>query len=97
MVRLHSPMHLTTYFTTHYQEQTFTWVEKKRVLNSIGVNADQFLDMGLLAGCDLIGTFAPATEEGPGGFNFNSMSDESDLVASFPASCVFFHLQMSSR
>jgi hypothetical protein len=43
------------------------------VLNSIGVNEEQFLDMGLLAGCDLIGTFVPVSEEGQGGFNFNSM------------------------
>jgi hypothetical protein len=44
-------------------------VEKRRVLYELGVNEDQFLDMGLLAGFDYLSTFPPLVEV-PGGFTF---------------------------
>jgi hypothetical protein len=39
---------------------SFTFVDKSRLLADISLTQDQFLDMGILAGCSLCRTFPPA-------------------------------------
>lgn len=41
---------------------TFTFYEKSRILSDLGMTADQFLDLGLLAGCSLCRTFPPIAD-----------------------------------
>lgn len=42
---------------------SFTFVDKSRLLTDIQLTQDQFLDMGLLAGCSLIRTFPPSSAD----------------------------------
>ena len=42
---------------------SFTFVDKSRLLADIQLTQDQFLDMGILAGCSLCRTFPPAAHD----------------------------------
>ncbi|EIW71069.1 XPG domain-containing protein [Tremella mesenterica] len=44
-------------------QSTFTFLEKPRILSDLALNEDQFLDLGLLAGCALTRTFPPASQD----------------------------------
>lgn len=48
--------------------ETFTFLDKARLFHSLGVNADIFLEIAILAGFDWIDTFPPLTA------NFGSFS-----------------------
>lgn len=42
-----------------FATQTFTWVEKSRLLSDLAVSPDQFLDLAILSGFELCPTFPP--------------------------------------
>jgi len=41
------------------QTPTFQFTSKRSLMTDLGLNEEQFLDTGLLAGCDHLATFLP--------------------------------------
>lgn len=60
---------------------SFTFYDKTRVLSDLGMTADQFLDLSLLAGCSLCRTFPPIAD------NF-SIRSAIDLIRQFKTGVV---------
>ncbi|WVQ79823.1 hypothetical protein IAT38_001923 [Cryptococcus sp. DSM 104549] len=72
---------------------SFSFVDKARLLNDFGLSSEQFLDLGILAGCTLSRTLPPYSHE----FNIKVISDRIRLHKSGVGVCNSLRMDPQSK
>lgn len=76
----------------NWKAETFTFIHKRDVLNDLGLSPEQFLGLGLLAGCDYMPTF-PALQPPHADFSFRNVVN---LLQSFKSATAAIHYYLEA-